>query len=199
MTIMKKYLVEERSLIPWRWPFATWARMFWLLPWLIWPITRNKRRQNVLREPTERGALALIRVGSGPSQHYVLQWNPNWRMYNLLGGKMDNGRGDANDFSQTLRRELCEEIGAHKLRFRVVRELRHIILRQYSHREERSKNYDFAVFEVELDLLQRSLDGSSELILATPAEIERLTTRSGQPISLTTRRILQALGELPAA
>lgn len=199
MTIMKKYLEDERSLITWRCPFAGWARAFWLLPWFVWNVFRIKSRRKTPAQPSERGALALIRVGSGPSQRYVLQWNPNWRMYNLLGGKMDNLRGDANDYAQTLRRELCEEIGMQRLQFRIVRELRRITLRQYSHREERSKNYDFAVFEVELDLLQRSLDGSGELILASPAEIRRLTTRNGQPISLTTRRILQALGELPAA
>jgi len=81
-------------------------------------------------------------------------------------------------------------------------------MRQFSHREQRFKDYFFGVFEV--DLFPRlpmsatrkisaarwlSTEHDNEFI--SRQEIENLSTCNGHPISVTTRRILQHIEECP--
>ncbi|MCP4425775.1 MAG: NUDIX domain-containing protein [Chloroflexi bacterium] len=157
----------------------------------------------------QRSAFAFITAGPKQNQRYLLQWNANWNMFNLIGGKLDNDKGDGNSFQRAIRREVEEELGLTSPReFVVGPELGQIQVRQFSRREQIFKNYHFAVFEVHiLPLLSLSgerphyfaqwLSTGRENVYVTGAEIENLRTVSGRPISATTRHILRELGALP--
>ena len=154
----------------------------------------------------QRSAFALIALGAGANRRYLLQWNENWRMYNLIGGKMDNGKGDDNSFLRTIGRELEEETGLGVAKdCQIGREMLQLEMRQYSRREKRMKEYQFVVFEVSL-FPQLALDAQQlnntlkwfstgrSNVMVTLAEIENLMTVNNKPISPTTHYILQELG-----
>jgi hypothetical protein len=44
----------------------------------------------VLSALHQRSSFASITMGSGEDRKYLLQWNSNWNMFNLIGGKVDN-------------------------------------------------------------------------------------------------------------
>jgi 8-oxo-dGTP pyrophosphatase MutT (NUDIX family) len=158
---------------------------------------------------TQKSAFAIIVTGQKNERRYLLQWNANWRMFNLIGGKVDNNKGDNNCFRRTIERELEEELGVScPQECRVGRELGQVRLRQFSHREQIIKNYHFALFDVSVlpDLpidrdsphyFARWLSTGRENTYVTAKEIQNLSTFGGRPISATTRHILQALGEIP--
>ncbi|MFQ5397972.1 MAG: NUDIX domain-containing protein [Anaerolineae bacterium] len=160
---------------------------------------------NVLRQ---RSAFALITVGEGEERKYLLQWNTNWGMFNLIGGKMDNSRGDGDSFARTIQREMMEELGLNSPRdYRIVREYQPIQTRQFSRREFVHKDYVFHVFQIEFSprhpktqeeyaWFSQRLSQHRENILVSRGEIERLRTVNNRPISDTTRMILQKLGEI---
>ena len=167
-------------------------------------------RANVLAQ-TQKSSFAIIAIGQKNERRYLLQWNANWQMFNLIGGKVDNHKGDNDCFRRTIERELEEELGvACPQECWVGRELGQIRLRQYSHREQITKNYHFALFEVCIlpdlpidwsspNYFARWLSTGRENTFVSVAEIQNLCTSSGRPISTTTRRILQALGEIPVS
>lgn len=158
------------------------------------------------RSQRQRGAFAIFTYEQDAEKRYLLRWNKNWNMFNLIGGKMDNARGDNNDFERTIRRELIEEVG---LRSRggslLVDEIGQLCMRQYSYREKRVKDYHFAIFSVQAvafntpmqQRLLRDLPCMRDNVLVTADEIEQLITLDERPISSTTRHILRALAELP--
>lgn len=157
----------------------------------------------------QRSAFALIVLGTGADRRYLLQWNENWRVYNLIGGKMDNNKGDADSFLKTICRELAEETGLVAAKdCRIVQEMVQIEMRQYSQREKRMKEYQFAVFEVilfpqlalnpgQLNNAAKWLSTGRQNVVVTQTEIANLMTVGHKPISPTTRYILQQLGEIP--
>ncbi len=157
---------------------------------------------------TQRSSFALIATGEGPNRQYLLQWNGNWKMFNLVGGKLDNLKGDENSFRRTIQREVAEELGLTcPSEFLVGKEIAQLRMRQFSQREQIVKNYHFAIFEVAIfpDLpldwkmphyFARWLSTGRENVFVSRAEIENLCTVSGKPISATTRHILRELGEL---
>lgn len=156
---------------------------------------------------TQRGAFALITIGQDRDRQYLLQWNANWGMFNLIGGKIDNSKGDKDSFILTIQRELEEELGLQgPEECRIVRELKQVQMQQYSHREHVVKDYYFCIFEVDLfprlpvnrESLNHSvrwLSTGRENIFVSDIEIESLCTVSGRPISPTTRSILREMGE----
>ncbi len=156
----------------------------------------------------QRSSFSLITVGAGDERKYLLQWNDNWGMFNLIGGKLDNDKGDKDSFARTIQRELKEELGliSHK-DYRITKEFRPLYKRQFSRRQYVFKDYEFRVFQIELSprhpmtvqeyhLFESRLSSDRENILVSRAEIERLRTQDNRPISETTRAILQDLGEI---
>jgi len=156
-----------------------------------------------------RSAFAIIATGEGEDRKYLLQWNPKWEMFNLVGGKLDNSKGDNDSLMRTIQRELNEELGLKpEEEYLIVRELQQIELQQFSYRDQVTKNYLFSVFEVELFPrlpidprmrinAARWLSTGRENIFVSQSELNNLVTHSGWPISITARRILQEIGEIP--
>lgn len=159
--------------------------------------------------PQQRAAFAFIATGTGQERRYLLQWNAKWEMFNLIGGKVENGKGDEDSFARAIRRELEEEMGLKGPdECYIVRELRQIQVHQFSYRERIVKEYHFRVFEVEIfptlppmngarpNYAARWLSTGRENIFVSRPEIEKLRTQAGRSISPTTRYILQELNEL---
>ncbi len=173
-------------------------------------VERPREVAEVLNVLRQRSAFSLITVGSGEERKFLLQWNDNWGMFNLIGGKIDNEKGDRDSFARAIQRELLEELGLKSPKdYRIVRELRPLLKRQFSRREYVFKDYEFRIFKIEFlprhpvtseeyDRFSARLSADRENMLVTRAEIERLRTGDGRPISETTRMILQELGEITA-
>ena len=169
-----------------------------------------KDNSEIVRGDKQLGAFALIRVGSGSEKRYLLQWNEKWSMFNLIGGKVDNAKGDANSFVYALRRELEEEMGLERfVDFRILRLLKMAYMQQHSQHEDRVKNYHFGVYEVELfpnlgilgsepNYAAKWLSTKHENVFVSVQEIDNLKTADGRAISYTTKHILQILGEMPS-
>jgi 8-oxo-dGTP pyrophosphatase MutT (NUDIX family) len=169
------------------------------------------RKRAFKRTRIQQSAFAIIAIGEAVNRRYLLQWNANWAMFNLIGGKVDNHKGDAGSFRNTIERELEEELGINcPKECRVGKELGQIHMEQFSHREKVVKTYHFALFDVQIlpDLpishdsphyFARWLSTGRENIFVSPLEIQMLRTNCGRPISATTRYILQALGEISAS
>ncbi|MCB9420618.1 MAG: NUDIX hydrolase [Ardenticatenaceae bacterium] len=157
----------------------------------------------------QQSAFAIIAIGQENERRYLLQWNANWQMFNLIGGKVDNNKGDNNCFRRTIERELEEELGIIcPQECRVGRELGQLRLQQYSHRQKTIKNYQFALFDVQIlpnlpidwdspHYFARWLSTGRENIFVSADEIQNLSTVNGRPISATTRHVLQFIGEVP--
>jgi 8-oxo-dGTP pyrophosphatase MutT (NUDIX family) len=167
------------------------------------PITGSTKHP--LTPNVNHSAFAFITIGQGDSQRYLLQWNAKWGVFNLIGGKVDNSKGDDSSFRLAMHRELEEEMGLkHPEDYLIARELKHIYLSQYSQRHRIFKNYHFCVFVVdifpnlELDKVQfvRWLSTGRQNVFCSKEEIIQLRTYQNRPISRTTRLILQELGEL---
>jgi 8-oxo-dGTP pyrophosphatase MutT (NUDIX family) len=173
-------------------------------------VERPREVAEVLNVLRQRSAFALITVGSGEERKFLLQWNANWGMFNLIGGRIANEKGDRDSFARAIQRELWEELGLKSPKdYRIVRELRPLMKRQFSRREYVFKDYEFRVFKIEFlprhpvtreeyDRFAQRLSEDRENLLITRSEIERLRTVNGRPISETTRMILQELGEITA-
>lgn len=165
---------------------------------------------DVLGALRQRSALALVTVGSGEDRKYLLQWNNNWEMFNLVGGKIDNEKGDRDSFARAMQRELHEELGLKSPKdYRIIKELKPVLKQQFSRREYVFKDYEFRLFQIEFlprhpqtreeyDRFAQRLSPDRENVLLSRAEIERLRTYGNRPISETTRMILQELGEIDA-
>jgi 8-oxo-dGTP pyrophosphatase MutT (NUDIX family) len=163
-----------------------------------------------LKPQVNHSAFALITIGQGDSRMYLLQWNSKWGSFNLIGGKVDNTKGDENSFSHAMRRELEEEMGLkHPDDYIVQGELKHIYLSQFSQRQQVFKNYHFCVFAVDIFpnlpmdrdrsySFARWLSTGRQNIFTSKEEVLQLRTYQNRPISRTTRLVLQELGELPA-
>lgn len=162
-----------------------------------------------LSQNVELSALALITTGVAGERKYLLQWNSGWELFHLIGGKVDNSRGDQDSFRRAICREIEEEMGLSSPQdCYIVDEMKHIYLRQYSRRDKVLKNYHFCIFSVEIfpglplnrngrSSFARWLSTGRENVYVTAEEICRLRTGDNRPISLTTRYILQALQEIP--
>jgi 8-oxo-dGTP pyrophosphatase MutT (NUDIX family) len=156
----------------------------------------------------QKASFALIASDFKGERCYLLQWNDKWQCYNFIGGKVDVAKGDSENFYQTMRREIVEEIGiGSSEHISIDREIKRIHLCQYSQREKRFKQYQFALFEIRLfsDLpadptaIQHALKWLSTRhtnVYVTREEIKNLQTSEGKPISRTVRRILKAVGEI---
>lgn len=164
---------------------------------------------DVISKLRQRSSFALIGVGVGEERKYLLQWNDNWGMFNLVGGKVDNEKGDKDSFARTIQRELQEELSLNSHKdYHISREFKPLYKRQFSRRQFIYKDYEFRIFQIELlprhpmtteeyGLYAQRLSSERENVLVSRAEIERLRTNDNRPISETTRAILQDLGEIP--
>lgn len=174
-----------------------------------WPVEPAPNATANEAIPQQRAAFAIIAIGTGQDRRYLLQWNARWEMFNLIGGKVENGKGDQDSFARAICRELEEEMGLKSPdECYIVRELQQIKLRQFSHRQRIVKEYHFRLFEVEIfptlppmnaarpNYAARWLSTGRENIFVSAPEIENLCTQAGRPISVTTRTILQELGML---
>ncbi|MCA9875630.1 MAG: AAA family ATPase [Anaerolineales bacterium] len=197
-------------------PWYPWAKRLALCSGLvagkqaIRGIERPLEVSRVLNTLRARSAFAFITVGSGEERKYLLQWNANWDMFNLVGGRMDNSQGDRDSFARTIQRKLQEELGLQSPRdYRIVWEYKPLYQRQFSQRDFVFKDYEFHVFKIEFlprhpvtreeyDWLAQRLSSDRENVLVSRAEIERLRTVSNRQISATTRMILHELGEITA-
>lgn len=172
-------------------------------------VERPSEQAHLIRNLRQRSSFALISIGAGDERKYLLQWNSNWNMFNLVGGKLDNEKGDKDSFARTIQREMYEELGlsSHK-DFHILKEFKPLYKRQFSRRQNVYKDYEFRVFQMELlprhpvnleafHLFEQRISCDRENILVSRAEIERLRTHDNRPISETTRAILQELGEIP--
>ncbi|MFZ1400145.1 MAG: phosphotransferase [Candidatus Promineifilaceae bacterium] len=169
---------------------------------------RPSELTEVLSNLRQRSSFAAITIGSGEDRKYLLQWNSNWGMFNLVGGKVDNQKGDRDSFARAIQRELQEELGIRNPKdYRIVHEFKPVNKRQFSRREFVFKDYEFRIFQIELlprhpvtreefDWYAQRFSTDRENLLVTRAEIERLRTIDNRPISDTTRMILQELGEI---
>ena len=184
-------------------PFGPWSKRLALLAALVASnhALKSVQTSTVIDELAgglrEQSAIAVIRSGRGVNRRYLLQWNHNWKMYNLVGGKMDIGR-DGGLFAKTLQNELWEELGiriGHD--YRIVHEYATINMTQFSRRDLVFKDYEFHAFEVELG--DDSLVAEASHVFVTPAEIEALRTMSGEPISETVLNILSSIGQIDAS
>ena len=173
--------------------------------WWAW---LDNRLVDFSRFRQQRSAVAVITVGRDEARRYLLQWNANWRMFNLIGGKIDNDEGDDDSFLRTIQRELEEELGIRcPDECRVVSKLKEIKMRQFSRREGRVKQYHFGIFMADIfpglpfnrerpNYFARWLSTGRENVFVSTAEIENLYTIAGRPISSTTRTILREMGQL---
>ncbi|GJM40446.1 MAG: hypothetical protein DHS20C20_07280 [Ardenticatenaceae bacterium] len=169
---------------------------------------RPSELTEVLSNLRQRSSFAAITIGSGEERKYLLQWNSNWGMFNLVGGKVDNQKGDRDSFARAIQRELQEELGIRNPKdYRIVHEFKPVNKRQFSRREYVFKDYEFRIFQIEMlprhpltreefDWYAQRFSTDRENVLVTRAEIERLRTIDNRPISETTRMILQELGEI---
>jgi len=184
-------------------PFGPWSKRLALIAAMVASnhALKNITTSSVIEELVgglkEQSAVSVIRSGRGANRKYLLQWNHNWKMYNLIGGKMDAGR-DSGLFAKTLQNELWEElqikIGQD---YKIAHEYPTIYLTQFSRRDLVFKDYEFHVFEVEL--VDESVIEHSSNLYVTPAEIESLRTSGGEPISETVLNILSRIGQIEAA
>lgn len=166
------------------------------------------RARTLALTQTQESAFAIIAIGQKNERRYLLQWNANWQMFNLIGGKVDNNKGDNNSLRRTIERELEEELGVVcPQECQVGRELGQLKMQQFSHREQMVKNYHFALFDVKIlpnlpidsespHYFARWLSTGRENIFVSAGEIQNLSTVGGRPISATTRHVLQILGEI---
>ncbi|MCA9978585.1 MAG: NUDIX hydrolase [Anaerolineales bacterium] len=166
------------------------------------------RARTLALTKTQESAFAIIAIGQKNERRYLLQWNANWQMFNLIGGKVDNNKGDANCLRRTIERELEEELGITcPQECQVGRELGQLSMQQFSRREQIVKNYHFALFDVKIlpnlpidwespHYFARWLSTGRENIFVSAEEVQNLSTVGGRPISATTRHILQVLGEI---
>jgi 8-oxo-dGTP pyrophosphatase MutT (NUDIX family) len=157
----------------------------------------------------QRSAFAIVVMGEANERRFLLQWNANWGMFNLIGGKVDNDKGDGNSFRRTIERELEEELGVRcPEECQVGSELAQVWMKQFSYREQIEKNYHFVLFEVSIlpnlpidwdspHYFARWLSTGRENVFVSTNEILNLSTNNGRPISATTRSILQSIGEIP--
>jgi hypothetical protein len=171
-------------------------------------VERPRDIRHVLSGLRQRSALALITIGTGEERKYLLQWNDNWEMFNLVGGKIDNVKGDRDSFARSIQRKMKEELGLRSPKdYRIMRELPPLQQRQFSRREFVFKEYEFHLFHIEFlprhpasgeefERLASRLTSEHENLLVSRVEIERLRTHDNRPISATTRLILQELGEI---
>ncbi len=197
-------------------PWQPWAKRLALACALVHgkeAVMQAKRPKDVtdlLGRLRQRSALALVTVGEGENCRYLLQWNPNWERFNLVGGRLNNRKGDRDSFARAIQRKLHEELGLRSPKdYRILRERTPVVQHQFSRREHIFKDYEFRVFEIEL--LPRHPRNQEELaqfaarmvtqhesVLLSRAEIEHLRTLTGRPISETARIILQEIGEIDA-
>jgi 8-oxo-dGTP pyrophosphatase MutT (NUDIX family) len=169
---------------------------------------RPSQLTEVLGSLRQQSSFAAITIGSGEDRKYLLQWNSNWGMFNLIGGKVDNEKGDRESFARAIQRELHEELGIRNPKdYRIVHEFKPVLKRQFSRRQYVFKDYEFRIFQIEMlprhpltreefDRYAQRFSEERENILVSRAEIERLRTVDNRPISETTRMILQELGEI---
>ena len=198
-------------------PWFPWAKRLALCSGLvagkqaIRDVERPLEVANIIKALRERSSFSLISVGSGEERKYLLQWNENWDMYNLVGGRLSNEKGDRDSFARTIQRELDEELGLQSPRdYRIVWEYKPLYQRQFSRREFVFKDYEFHVFRIEFlprhpatreeyEWFAEKLSPDRENILATRSEIERLRiVDTHKQISETTRMILYELDEVKA-
>ena len=197
-------------------PWYPWAKRLALCAGLVAGkhavrgIERPLEVSRILNGLRARSAFAFITIGSGEERKYLLQWNANWDMFNLVGGRMDNTQGDRDSFARTIQRKLQEELGLQSPRdYRIVWEYKPLYQRQFSQRDFVFKDYEFHVFKIEFlprhpitreeyDWFAQKLSSDRENVLVSRAEIERLRTLSNRQISSTTRLIFHELGEITA-
>lgn len=149
----------------------------------------------VSNDAVQQAAFAYIAIEDRGDLYYLLRWNKNWRMYNLIGGKLENCKGDDGDLYKTLRRELFEEIGLNGKENYGVQELVQVNIRQFSQREKRHKNYHFIVYAVDIYSveLRTKIIKDPQNIVVNITELKTLQTVNGKPISKTARHILEEI------
>lgn len=152
-----------------------------------------------MKYPMQKAAFAVITDREGESAKFLVQWNAQWQMYNLVGGKLDNGRGDRNRLLRTIKREMVEELHLeHEEDARIRHQYRPLRLKQFSQREKIQKWYKFNIFDVDLhpnkpEFSRRwafSRLKSRNNRFVSQAEICQKHTWDGKPISPTTRHVL---------
>ena len=169
---------------------------------------RPKDVMNLLSGLRQRSAQALVTVGQGDKRKYLMQWNENWKRFNLVGGRINNEKGDRDSFARALQRKLLEELGLQSPKdYRIVRELKPVVRQQFSRREHVFKDYEFRLFEIELlprhprdseefARFAQRFSSEHENVLLSRTEIQHLRTVEGRPISETTRMMMQEIGEI---
>ncbi len=170
-------------------------------------IEKSKKLSLIYEDLRARSAFAVITVGRGENRKFLLQWNANWEMFNLIGGKMDKAK-DRGRYAKTIQRELKEELGIDLREYNIASEFKSLRMRQFSRRDRVFKDYVFHIFRVEFlprhpmtreeyeRFAEQHFSSERTNKLVSLLEIERLRTNNNEPISDTTQIILRKIGEI---
>lgn len=139
-------------------------------------------------------AFAMIRRQERGQDLWLAQWNPHWQCYNFVGGH----KRDGESFRQCVTREVAEElqlVEGHD--FIVAQEpTAHLEYSDWSESARKDTAYTVEFFVVQLSG-QAALDliaSNTANRWLTTSEIEKGTTRDGQPVSRTMGRLLHGIG-----
>lgn len=153
----------------------------------------------------ERSAVALIAVGAGAERHYLVQWRPRARVFDLVGAGVSSAEGS---FRRAVQRGLRRGLGLKsRVDYRITAELPPLVGRHFERDGGVFNDFEFRLFRVELlpehpqtmaqfAALSANYVAQQDFALVTPSEVARLITSDGRPIADTARIVLQALGEI---
>ena len=140
-------------------------------------------------------AFALIRREDRGQDLWMAQWNPHWKSYNFVGGH----KRDDESFRECVIREVSEELRLNEGQdFTVPAEpLAHLEYVDWSENAREDTAYTVELFDVQLAgrVALDVIASNAANRWLTSAEIERGTTRDGQLVSRTMRRLLQGIGQ----
>ncbi len=137
-------------------------------------------------------AIALIHREEKGQKLWLAQWNAKWGAYHFVGGH----KRPAETFRECLVREVAEEIELGEGADYQVSSAPpiHLEFADFSESTQAQTCYIMELFGVDLGSgAQAKVDRNAENRWLTDAEIEAGRTRDGQPVSLTMKRLLEAV------
>lgn len=139
---------------------------------------------------TSRGAFAyIVRQVPPEEREYLVQWNPNWKAFNFIGGGVEPGES----FRECCVREIAEELAIEEhIGYHVADQpLAHLEYQAFSESAGQETAYVFELFETQLRpeaLSQVTEDPQNQWVNAN--EILAGFTRDGRKISRTVAQVL---------
>jgi 8-oxo-dGTP pyrophosphatase MutT (NUDIX family) len=140
-------------------------------------------------------AVALIHREEKGERQWLAQWNRKWGAYHFVGGH----KRPAETFRECLVREIAEELGLREGADYEVSSAPpiHLEFADFSESTQTQTCYIMELFGVELGSgAQAKVERNAENRWLTETEIQAGQTRDGQPVSVTMRRLLEAVERL---